>query len=121
MKMSKQINQNNHYKITQLWYTDKSQVDKSMWHYTTENTYHGVRMIPRTKTGMIAILMGIEARTNPGTIRNGEDIVRLVHKFATQVGMPNAEKTAKKYAWHYLNEGLLEEVVVATASIKQVA
>ena len=112
MKQSKKINPNNHYKITNLWYTDPSHVDKSLWHYPegSMNSYHGLRMIPRTKTGMINILMGIEARSNPGTIRNGDDIVKLVHKFATQVGMPNAEKTAKKYAWHYLNEGLLEEI-----------
>ena len=119
--MSKKIQSTTYYKITNLWFTDPSQVDKSVWHYTTENTYHGLRMLPRTKTGMINILMGIEARTNPGTIRNGEDIVKLVHKFATQVGMPDAERVSKRYAWHYLNEGLLVEVVPTTASLKQVA
>ncbi len=96
-----------------LWTTRPDQVDKSKWTYgdQSENErHHGVRMIPSTKTGQLNMIMGIEARINPGVIRSGDAMLKFAADQAQRVGFPNPRRLAKKYTWHWLNEGLIKEV-----------
>ena len=108
------IDKNKKYKITKLWITDASQVDKTTWKYPVDSkayrNNHGSRMKPDTKTGQINILMGMDSRINHGTVRTGDAMIRLMTTFATQVGFDHPHKQAVKYGNNWLNEGLIEEV-----------
>lgn len=102
------------YIITKYAPTTEDQVDKSTWTYAPGakeyTTNHGPRMILRTKTGQMNLLMALDSRINHGTIRTGSAMIRFITTLASQVGMEDPEGVAKRYARFWLNEGLIKEV-----------
>ena len=113
--MSDQITNNKKYIITKLWITKPGQVDTSTWTFNDDHSYpkghHGPRMIPNSKTGQMNIMMGIDSRVNHGCTRTGDAMIRFIYTLAAKVGMQDPMKIARKYAWCWLNEGLIKEVI----------
>ena len=111
-KMPKQIDPKKQYIINDsLWITRAEQVDKLQWTYGDDCKWpHGIRMIPSTKTGLLNMMMGIEARINPGVTRTGDAMLKFAADKAQKVGFPKPAGLAKRYTWHWLNEGLIKEV-----------
>ena len=105
-----------YYIITKLWTNPGEKADRSKWLDPNVGAgYGGPHMNPKTKTGQMCIMMGMDSRLNHETIRSEEITIRFITSLAVQVGMSNPEKTARAYFKNWINEGLLKEVSIGEA------